>query len=53
MIYYHSRNYLAHNNIEIHKIFEIEGGIRVIIFNIICSILIVLYRLEYEGEVKC
>lgn len=46
MIYYHSRNYLAHNNIDMNKFFWGEDGNRIVIATVIDSIMIILYKLE-------
>jgi hypothetical protein len=46
MIYYHARNYLAHNNIDMNKFFWGEDGSRIIISNVIDSVMIILYQLE-------
>lgn len=45
-IYYNARNYLAHNNIDMTKFFWGNEGNRVIISNVIDSIMIILYKLE-------
>jgi len=45
MIYYHSRNYLAHKNIDLHRFFEIEDGKRMV-DHVISSMIIVLYKIE-------
>ena len=46
MTYYHSRNYLAHNNIDMNKFFWGEDGKRIVIATVIDSIMIILYKLE-------
>lgn len=45
-IYYASRNYLAHYNINMNKFFWGEDGQRRIISNTISSVIIILYRIE-------
>jgi len=45
-IYYSTRNYLAHYNIDMNKFFWGEDGQRRIISNTISSVIIILYRIE-------
>lgn len=45
MLYYHSRNYLAHNNIDMTKFFWGIDGKRTVIINVLDSIMIILYKL--------
>ena len=45
MIYYHSRNYLAHNNIDMDKFFWGEDRKKTVISNVMDSVMIVLYKL--------
>lgn len=52
MIYYHSRNYLAHKNIDMHEFFRVEDGNRVIIYNVISSMLVILYHIEINNKNK-
>lgn len=46
MIFYHSRNYVAHNNIALDKFFWGEDGNRTIINGALDSIMIILYKIE-------
>jgi hypothetical protein len=51
MVYYHSRNYLAHNNIDMNNFFWGDDGQRTVISNVIDSLLIILYKLsKVENE---
>lgn len=45
-IYHNSRNYLAHNNINMSKFFFGDDGSRIIISNVMDSIIIILYKLN-------
>lgn len=46
MLYYHARNYLAHNNIDMTQFFWGDDGKRTIITNVIDAVIILLYQLE-------
>lgn len=51
MVFYHSRNYLAHNNIDMNNFFWGDDGQRTVISNVIDSLLIILYKLsKVENE---
>ena len=59
MIYYHSRNYVAHNNISMDKFFWGENGNRIIINATLDSIIIILYKIgmdkykiQFDNELK-
>ncbi|AFV97889.1 MULTISPECIES: hypothetical protein [unclassified Sulfuricurvum] len=49
MVYYHARNYLAHNNIDMDKFFWGDDGRRNIISNVLNAIIVILYRLRKRG----
>jgi len=49
MIYYHIRNYLAHNNIDMEKIFWKDDCKRIIISSVMDAVMIILYKLETSG----
>jgi hypothetical protein len=46
MIYYHARNYFAHQNVDIYKFFEAMDDETIYIHKIIASMIVILYRLE-------
>jgi len=50
MIYYLSRNYLAHNNIDMTKFFWGDNGKKTVIINVMDSIMIILYKLATLEE---
>ncbi len=45
-VYYSGRNYLAHYNIDMEKFFWGEDGKRLVVSNVLDSIMIILYRME-------
>ena len=52
IIYYHARNYIAHNNIDMDKFFWGEDRQRTIISNVMDSIIIILYKLSITSREK-
>lgn len=46
MVYYHTRNYLAHNNIDMERFFLGENASRKIITSVIDSVIVILYVLR-------
>lgn len=53
MIYYHARNYLAHNNIDMEQFFRSENGRKNITHNVINSVMVTLFCLaqtEAQGK---
>jgi len=46
VIFHRTRNYLAHNNINMNKFFWGEDGQKIIISGVIDSVILILYRIE-------
>jgi len=49
-IYYSARNYLAHYNLNMDKFFWGDDGERLIVSNVIDSVLIILYKIEINKQ---